>query len=67
MADPEEIDTGNKFMVGVLGGDNNVVVMRPPQGPLSVEQAHNLAAYLVALSGGDRERFLKVLDAVENT
>lgn len=64
MNDPEEIDTTNHFSVGSMGG--NVVILIPPAGPLDQRAAYNLAAYLVALSG-DREGFLKVLDAVEAT
>lgn len=38
----------------------------PAPAPLSRAEAHNLAAWLVALAG-DRKGFLRLLDAVERT
>ncbi len=59
----EQIDTQNKFMVGING--NDIVIMRLAQARLSQADALNLAAWLVALADhGDR--FDKLLQAVEN-
>lgn len=63
-AEGPEIDTMNRFVVAV--GHGGIIVMAPPRGPISDEDARILAAYLVALSGG-RDKFLRVLDAVEST
>lgn len=63
-----EIDTFNKFMVGVQGG--KVVIMNPPRGPIERTAALVLAATIVALSPLPREgepTFEEVLHAVENT
>lgn len=58
-----EIDTFNKFLVGMKG--DNVTIMR--MSPLMTKQdALLLAAYLVALADDDNE-FAEVLKAVQNT
>lgn len=62
MSDP---NTVNKFMVAVQG--DGVRIMLPPAGLIPKEDAMLLAAWLVALSFCDREDFMRVLDAVENT
>ncbi len=55
----------NKFLVSTTT-NNRVLMMNPPLGPISEEDALLLAAWLVALSGG-MEKFQPVLDAVERT
>jgi hypothetical protein len=60
-----EIDTANEFMVACQG--DKVVIMNPPRGLLSQDEALVLAAWLVALSFAERSRFDEVLNAVENT
>lgn len=60
------IDTFNKFIVGVMGPDR-LMIMNPPRGHISRDEALLLAAYLVTLSAVPREDFLAVLDAVEST
>lgn len=63
MAD-KPIDTTNKSIVGASGG--GVVIMNPPRGLLSPDDAINLAVYLVLLSEDKAtHRFQEVLEAVE--
>ena len=59
----DEIETFNKFMVACQGDD--LVLMMPPRGKITQADARNLAAWLVALSGGE-EKFAPVLEAVES-
>lgn len=59
-----EIDTMNRFMVGIQGG--NIIVMRPPIAPISKADALILAAHLVAMAD-DRDEFPAILAAVCNT
>lgn len=54
---------GNKFLVGM--GVKDITILKPPTR-LSQKEALEFAAWIVALSGG-REKFLKVLDEVENS
>lgn len=54
----------NIFAVGAVT-DGELVIMRAPPGIISREEARNLAAYLIALSGG-LEPFLPVLAALES-
>lgn len=60
----DEIDTSNKYMVGMQG--NGIAIMFPPRGPIHRDEALTLAAWLVALAdhGG---QFGKILEAVQNT
>ena len=60
----DEIDPGNKFMVGVSGG--RIVIHRPPHGTISNEDALNFAAWLVALADRD-DKFPAILQAVQST
>lgn len=61
-----EIDTSNlPFMVAMQG--DKIVIMRPPTRPLTIDEALNLAAWLVALSDPLGERFNKMLQAVLST
>ena len=67
------LDTSNQFVVG--GGALGIVVQAPPLpgAPLTEAEALNLAAWLVAIvarrssSVGAGDRFLQVLEAIENT
>ncbi len=60
----DELDTGNKYMVGVSGAQ--IVMLRPPRGTITKSDALNLAAWLVALSD-DNDKFPAILEAVQNT
>jgi hypothetical protein len=55
----------NEFGVGSTGTE--LVILVPPKGSISPERAMALAAWLVALAGGDRDEFEALLDAVEST
>lgn len=59
-----EVDTTNKFIVAA--NSRGIIIMHTPIGVLTKEDALNLAAYLVAISG-DEERFKEVLEAIKNT
>jgi hypothetical protein len=54
---------GNSFLVAVQG--DNIVMFNPPRGPISKEQALNLAAWLVALADTE-DKFDRVLAAVQS-
>jgi len=58
-----EIDTANKFMVGVRG--DHIVVLNPPREPITNADALNLAAYIVSCVGDD-ELWESTLAAVQN-
>ena len=61
-----QIDTMNKFMVGLQG--DQVVLLRPPGPRLTPGEAMILAAYLVAIAEHKAPYpFQMVLDAVVNT
>ncbi len=63
----EEIDTLNRFLVGARGVEGEeIVILRPPLAPMSVDEALTLAAWLVAITG-DEIRFEKILSAVKAT
>ena len=58
------IDTLNKFAVGSLA--DSIVVLIPPQGPVSPDEALVLAAYLVALAEPRASHpFAEVLAAIK--
>lgn len=63
--DINEIDTFNKYLVGV--GAMGIIVGRAIQGPLSRADALLAAAYLVALADPTGEDFPQVLKAVQST
>ena len=66
MAD-EKVDTYNKFLVGSRGKMGLCIMLPPGCGlPIAYEDALNLAAWLVALTG-EEERFKVVLEAVLGT
>ncbi len=61
-------DTFNRFAIGVR--EHRFVFMRPPVGKLSKEDAHNIAAWLIALSvetEEDKKVFAELLKAVRET
>lgn len=60
------MDTTNEFLVG-SGGDG-IVILRPPRGSITKEQALRLAAHLVAMAdySDGHAAFKDLLDAVEN-
>jgi len=60
----DAIDTANVFLVASRG--TGFVIMNPPTTIITADEALNLAATLVALVG-DRERFDRVLKAIEST
>lgn len=54
----------NKFFVGCSGDDLTIMAWMKK---LSKEDAINLAAWLVALSGTSKEKFAAKVDEVNNT
>lgn len=52
----------NRFMVGVRAGQ--VVIMLPPQGPMSKDDAKNLAAWLMAMAGADEKEAAELVGKV---
>lgn len=62
----DEIDTLNKYGVGMSGARINMLM--PPRGTMSPDDALNLAAWLVAMAEGmTNTEFTDVLEAVRNT
>lgn len=64
-----EIDTTNKFMVamkGVGSGEEQYLIMNPPRGPISKDDALLLAAWICAIVADD-DRFTEITNAVINT
>lgn len=57
--------TDNKQLVGSRG--DMVVVLNPPRGPLSKDDALMFAAWLVVLAGKSLDEFREAFDAVCNT
>jgi hypothetical protein len=63
--DQMDIDTMNKFIVG--SQDNGIVIVNPPRGPISPEDALLLAAYLVLMAEHDAAHtFEQVTEAVKS-
>jgi len=58
------MDTFNKHMVGAQG--DNIVIMMPPRGPMSKEEALIFAAWIVSLATYDDAEFQKALEAVRS-
>jgi len=54
----------NIYAVGAVS-DGCIAIMRTPPGMITADEARNLAAYLVALSGG-LDAFLPVLSDLES-
>jgi len=65
MSDDIELDTVNRFIVGVRGNER-VVILRW-RVEVSKAEALNLAAWLVALAEEHDGDFARLLDAVQNT
>jgi hypothetical protein len=65
MATTDEINTANKFFVASQG--DKLIIMNPPRGPMSDDDALLLAAYLVSMASSPTHEFDAVLDAVQNT
>lgn len=61
----EKIETANKFMVG-MQGDQIVIGLALRTSRMTIDDALNLAAYLVAMVGDD-ERWEATLEAIEST
>lgn len=61
----DEIDISNKFFVGVVGDDLNVIL--PIVGRISRDEALSLAAWIVALADPGGERFARFHTAVCST
>lgn len=61
----DELNSSNKFMVGVSGA--RVVFLKPLPHTISMDDAVNLAAWLVALADPAGEKFESVHEAVCNT
>lgn len=61
-----EIDTFNKFGVGIRG-DGAVVVLVPLRNGITKADAVLLAAWLLTLSGETEGEFIRVLNAVQGT
>ena len=57
----DELDLGNKFCVGVSGA--RLIISKPPRGSMSLDDAVNLAAWLVALADPFGEKFKKAFAA----
>lgn len=60
-----EIDTFNKFAVGMQAGD--IALLNPPPRRITRQDALLLAAYLVCMADPSGEEFPKVLEAVQST
>lgn len=60
-----EIDTTNEYLVGAQG--DRVVVVMPPRGPMTKEQALRLAVYLRVLSGATDAEYDAMHNAVVST
>lgn len=65
----EDIDTANYHLITVNGP--RILMMKPPNGPLTVTQAYAMAAWLVVMAdcanGGAERPFTDYLFAVRNT
>ena len=58
-----EIDSSNRFLVGLTGA-GAIQIMLPPRAPISKEDAINLAAWLLAIADPGREQFERTWKAV---
>ena len=63
MVTDTEMDTFNKYMVGVQG--DNIVIMMPPRAPMSKADALMFAAWIITLADDD-ETFQKALEAARS-
>lgn len=60
----EEIDTSNKFLVGI---NRDLIIVMMIRQTMSKDEALNLAAWLVALADPEGNKFKALLEAVMNT
>lgn len=60
-----EIDTFNKHFVGLQA--HGIVVINPPRGIMSPDDALVFAAWIVCLADPRGEKFKEVLQAVSNS
>lgn len=61
----EELDTFNKFMVGVCAG--KVTLLNPPRSDMNPDEAIMLAAWLVTMAGDfGGEKIKAAMDAVQS-
>lgn len=58
-------DANNYFVVTTSGG--SILILDPPSGPMSRNEALNLAAWLVALADPDGGDFVDMLTDVQST
>ena len=58
----QEMDTSNKFIIG--GRGHNLVFIRPVPQEISNDDAVNLAAWLIVLTGA-QEEILKLVEEIE--
>ena len=54
----------NEFLVSVAG--DKIVILAPPRGPITREQALHLAAWIVTLADPGGEAFAAALDEVQS-
>lgn len=59
----EEIDTLNKFVVGLQG--DKIGMLAPPRWLMTKDEALTLAAWLVTAADYRGERFKQILEAVQ--
>lgn len=62
---PKEYDTMNHFVIGTTG--DGTLVSHVLRRSFTKDQALNLAAYLVVISGVEREEFNGLVSAIEGT
>lgn len=63
--DINEIDIANIFLVGTRG-NGNIVIMRPPNRPITPQEAIALAGWLFVLSEAKKEDLEKVIQKIQN-
>lgn len=61
-----EKDTTNRYVVG-MRGDGRTIVSVVLNRAFTREEATNLAAWLLVMSGVDRAEFMALVDAIEAT
>ena len=63
-----DIDPGNKFLVAarMAGSEEQIIIMNPPRGPITTDDALLLAAWICAIVADD-DRFNEISTAVCNT
>jgi len=61
----DETNTLNKYAVGASGA--RIIILRPPRGSMSPDDAMNLAAWLVALADPGGDKFAALLKTIKET